>query len=101
MQHGIIGLNLLTFGFVPLTNTSKDIVATQMAQDFMMGWVLNPLTFGDYPYIMKKNVGSRLPSFTAKESNLIKSSIDFLGINFYSLIYVKNNPTSLDMDDRA
>ncbi|KEH21992.1 glycoside hydrolase family 1 protein [Medicago truncatula] len=46
MQHGIIELNLLTFGFVPLTNTSKDIskdiIATQMAQDFMMGWVLNP-----------------------------------------------------------
>ncbi|KEH27930.1 glycoside hydrolase family 1 protein [Medicago truncatula] len=41
--------------------------------------------FGDYPYIMKKNVGSRLPSFTAKESNLIKSSIDFLGINFLQL----------------
>jgi len=50
---------------------------------------------------MKKNIGSRLPSFTAKESNLIKSSIDFLGINFYSLIYVKNNPASLIMDDRA
>jgi beta-glucosidase len=50
---------------------------------------------------MKKNVGSRLPSFIAKESNLIKSSIDFLGINFYSLKYVKNNPASLNMDDKA
>jgi len=49
---------------------------------------------------MKKNVGSRLPSFTVKESNLIKSSIDFLGINFYNLIYVKNSPTSLNMEDR-
>ncbi|KEH23192.1 putative beta-glucosidase [Medicago truncatula] len=100
MQHGFIGFNLLTFGFVPLTNTSEDIVATQRAQDFMMGWVLNPLTFGDYPDIMKKNAGSRLPSFTIKESNLIKNSIDFLGINFYNLIYVKNSPASLNMEDR-
>jgi len=38
MQHGIIGLNLLTFGFVPLTNTSEDKIATKRAQDFMMGW---------------------------------------------------------------
>jgi len=38
MQHGFIGFNLLPFGFVPLTNTSEDIIATQRAQDFMMGW---------------------------------------------------------------
>jgi beta-glucosidase len=43
---------------------------------------------------MKKNVGSRLPSFTEKESNLMKRSIDFLGINSYSSFYVKNFPES-------
>ncbi|MCI05149.1 beta-glucosidase 11-like, partial [Trifolium medium] len=49
---------------------------------------------------MKRNVGSRLPSFTEKESNLMKSSIDFLGINFYNSFYVKNYPESLNMEDR-
>ncbi|CAI8600920.1 unnamed protein product [Vicia faba] len=44
---------------------------------------------------MKKNAGSRLPYFTTRESNLVKGSIDFLGINFYYAFSVKNNPKSL------
>lgn len=45
---------------------------------------------GDYPEIMKKNVGLRLPSFTKAESKLVKGSIDFLGINFYYTGYAKS-----------
>ncbi|KAL5058139.1 hypothetical protein RYX36_029743 [Vicia faba] len=100
MQHGFIGFNILAFGYVPITNTSGDVIAAQRARDFMMGWFLNPLTFGDYPDIMKRNVGSRLPSFTKKESNLVKGSIDFLGINFYYSFYVKNKPDKQHIEDR-
>ncbi|XP_057458048.1 beta-glucosidase 11-like [Lotus japonicus] len=100
-QHGFIGFNLLTFGFIPLTNTSEDINAAQRAQDFYVGWFLNPLIFGEYPSIMKKNAGLRLPVFTKRESNLVKGSMDFLGINFYYSYIVKNNPGSLDSEDRG
>nr|XP_025633765.1 beta-glucosidase 11-like isoform X2 [Arachis hypogaea] len=99
-QHGFIGFNLITYGFVPLTNSSEDITAVQRAQDFYHGWFLNPFTFGDYPETMKKNVGSRLPIFTQSESNLVKGSIDFLGINFYFSFYVKDNPRSLYIKER-
>ncbi|KAL1368657.1 hypothetical protein AAHE18_02G137900 [Arachis hypogaea] len=99
-QHGFIGFNLITYGFVPLTNSSEDITAVQRAQDFYHGWFLNPFTFGDYPETMKKNVGSRLPIFTKSESNLVKGSIDFLGINFYFSFYVKDNPRSLYIKER-
>ena len=61
---------------------------------------LNPFIFGDYPEIMKKNVGSRLPVFTKWESNLVKGSIEFLGINFYYSVYVKDSPGSLLIKDR-
>ncbi|KAK7339902.1 hypothetical protein VNO77_20588 [Canavalia gladiata] len=98
MQHGFIGFNLLPFGLVPLTNTNDDIKATKRAKDFMIGWFMNPLTFGDYPYIMKKRAGSRLPSFTQKESNMVRGSIDFLGINFYYSFYVKSSSRSLQND---
>jgi len=56
---------------------------------------MNPFTFGDYPDIMKKNAGPRLPSFTQKESDLVRGSIDFLGINFYYSFYVRDSPSSL------
>ncbi|XP_027186221.1 beta-glucosidase 11-like isoform X2 [Cicer arietinum] len=100
MQHGFIGFNLLTLGFVPMTNNSEDIIATQRAKDFTIGWFLKPLTYGDYPDIMKKNAGSRLPYFTKKESNLVKGSIDFLGINFYTSYLINNNPRSMSLEDR-
>ncbi|XP_019413076.1 PREDICTED: beta-glucosidase 11-like [Lupinus angustifolius] len=100
LQHGFIGFNLLTFGLVPKTNSSEDIRATRRVQDFLVGWFMDPFTFGDYPDIMKKNAGSRLPFFTKKESNMVKGSIDFLGINFYYTLYIKNSPSSLKMEER-
>ena len=39
---------------------------------------MNYFIFGDYPDIMKKKVGSMLPSFTQKESNLVGLN-SFLG----------------------
>lgn len=47
---------------------------------------------GDYPEVMKKNVGSRLPSFTKIQSGLIKNSFDFIGINHYFSVYVNDRP---------
>ncbi|KAK7339903.1 hypothetical protein VNO77_20589 [Canavalia gladiata] len=99
MQHGFIGFNLLTFGLIHQSNTSEDISSFQRAQDFLMGWFMNAFTFGDCPDIMKKRAGSRLPSFTQKESNVVRGSIDFLGINFYYSFYVKNSPDSLQNED--
>ncbi|XP_027928105.1 beta-glucosidase 11-like isoform X1 [Vigna unguiculata] len=100
MQHGFIGFSLLLQGFLPQTNSTEDIMAVQRVQDFFIGWFMNPFIFGDYPDIMKKNAGSRLPSFIQKESNLVKGSIDFLGINFYFSYYVKDSPDNLKKENR-
>ncbi|XP_068487271.1 beta-glucosidase 11-like [Phaseolus vulgaris] len=100
MQQGIIGLNIVCFGYLPKTNSPDDLRAAQRARDFNIGWFMDPITFGDYPDTMRKNAGSRLPSFTKEESNLIRNSIDFLGVNFYFSFYVKNNPGNLQNEDR-
>ncbi|KAK7373944.1 hypothetical protein VNO80_07366 [Phaseolus coccineus] len=100
MQQGIIGLNIVSFGYLPKTNSTDDVRAAQRARDFNIGWFMDPITFGDYPDTMRRNAGSRLPSFTKKESNLIRNSIDFLGVNFYFSFYVKNNPGNLQKEDR-
>ncbi|WVZ06488.1 hypothetical protein V8G54_019834 [Vigna mungo] len=100
MQHGLIGFNHLLFGFLPQTNSTEDLMAVQRVQDFFYGWFMNPFMFGDYPDIMKKNAGSRLPSFTQKESNLVRGSIDFFGINFYNSFYVKDSPDILKKENR-
>ena len=38
MQHGVIGLNVFSYWFVPLTNNTEDKIATQRANDFFLGW---------------------------------------------------------------
>ncbi|KAI3506625.1 hypothetical protein L1887_21185 [Cichorium endivia] len=100
VQNGFVGINLFTYWFEPYTNTTEDVKATQRANDFYLGWFLNPLVNGDYPEIVKKNAGSRIPRFTKLESEKIKGSFDFFGINHYSSVYIKDNSISLERDTR-
>ena len=58
------------------------------------------MVYGDYPDVMKKNVGSRLPTFTNLESNLVKGSFDFLGLNYYNMLYIKDDSSKLNMEVR-
>ncbi|KAK3035646.1 hypothetical protein RJ639_033174 [Escallonia herrerae] len=51
---------------------------------------MEPITRGDYPKSMKEFVGSRLPKFTNEQSNMLKGSIDFLGLNYYKTNYVSD-----------
>ena len=48
---------------------------------------MEPLFSGKYPYIMRKNVGDRLPKFSAEEAKLLKGAYDFLGLNYYCSKY--------------
>ncbi|KAH9730418.1 Beta-glucosidase 11 [Citrus sinensis] len=95
-QRGYIGVNIFAFGLLPLTNSTEDAIATQRYYDFLIGWMANPLVYGDYPKIMKQNVGSRLPAFSDRESKQVKGSADFLGVINYYIVYVKDNPSSLN-----
>ncbi|KAJ4824304.1 hypothetical protein Tsubulata_029365 [Turnera subulata] len=99
-QNGFIGLSINTPFFVPMTNSSEDAVAVQRARDFMVGWIAHPLVFGDYPTIMKQNVGSRLPVFSSQESKLVKGSFDFFGVLYYSVYKVKDWSSSLELENR-
>lgn len=51
---------------------------------------MDPTVYGDYPEVMKKLIGKRLPSFTATQSKKLKGSFDFVGVNYYSAFYIKN-----------
>ncbi|KAL6339882.1 hypothetical protein AAG906_034971 [Vitis piasezkii] len=99
-QQGFIGINVFAYWFVPMTNETEDIIATQRAHDFFLGWFVDVLVFGDYPGIVKKRAGTRIPSFSKDESKQVKDSFDFIGINHYSTLYVKNSPKKLNMDHR-
>ncbi|KAK4784969.1 hypothetical protein SAY86_001658 [Trapa natans] len=88
-QGGSIGLSFDVIWFEPATNSSEDIRAAQRAQDFQLGWFIEPLMFGDYPSSMRTRVKSRLPKFSRSESALLRGSLDFVGINHYTTYYAK------------
>ncbi|KAJ9551838.1 hypothetical protein OSB04_015883 [Centaurea solstitialis] len=95
-QGGSIGITVHSFMFEPLTGSELDRDAVKRAP-------LDPVIFGDYPEEMLKYLGSKLPSFLLDEKNLVKNSIDFIGINHYSTIYAKDctNSSCSPTADRA
>ncbi|KAJ1290378.1 hypothetical protein BS78_02G238400 [Paspalum vaginatum] len=95
-QGGHIGLTLLGWWYEPATETPDDIAAAARMNDFHIGWFMHPMVYGDYPPVMRKNVGSRLPSFTDEERKRVQGSFDFVGFNHYIVVYVKADLSRLN-----
>ncbi|XP_022888210.1 beta-glucosidase-like [Olea europaea var. sylvestris] len=91
-QGGKIGVTNVAEWFEPLTCTIEDKEAASRGLDFMLGWFVAPIVTGDYPPVMRKQVGDRLPTFTPAQAKLVKGSYDFLGINYYTSTYASNSP---------
>ncbi|KAL4580287.1 hypothetical protein LXL04_016475 [Taraxacum kok-saghyz] len=89
-HNGLIGIVAHCDMFEPLTDSELDREAANRAFAFNVGWVLDPSIFGDYPEEMHEYLGSELPVFSLEEKNLMKNSIDFIGINHYSTVYTKD-----------
>ncbi|KAJ9158709.1 hypothetical protein P3X46_024269 [Hevea brasiliensis] len=92
-QNGQIGITLFTFWFEPLSNRTVDIEASKTALDFMFGLWMDPLTYGRYPRRVRDLVGDRLLTFTDEETNLLRKSYDFIGLQYYTSYYAKPNYT--------
>jgi beta-glucosidase len=89
-QKGKIGITNVVNWMVPYTDSKTDIEATERALDFMFGWFVDPVVNGHYPHSMRKYVGSRLPEFSEIESEKLRGSYDFLGVNYYTAKYVSD-----------
>lgn len=101
LHHGLIGITLNQDWAEPFdAGNFEDIAATERRREFVLGWFGDPLFFGHYPESMISAVGARLPQFTPEESNRLRNSLDFLGINHYTTKFylhrnaggVENNP---------
>jgi beta-glucosidase len=56
---------------------------------------------GKYPDSMRKQLGDRLPEFTAEEIALVKGSNDFYGMNHYCANYIRHKETEPEPEDFA
>jgi len=98
-QQGQISLALNCDWREPLTQSPADQAAAQRALEFFLGWFADPIFLGDYPESMKKNVGDRLPVFSADEKRLVKGSADFFALNHYTTYYASQGPKDGEIDD--
>ncbi|XP_050504819.1 myrosinase 1-like isoform X1 [Diabrotica virgifera virgifera] len=77
----------------PKTNTTEDIEAADQKMQFNLGWMADPIYFGDYPEIMKTRIAtrsklegfieSRLPEFTEEQKERLKNTSDYFAVNSY------------------
>lgn len=74
---------------LPQTASAEDAAAAERANEFWLGWWLQPVLTGDYPKVMREFVGDRLPTFTRDEQEALKNSIDVLTLNHYSTHLVR------------
>ncbi|RWR77819.1 Beta-glucosidase 12 [Cinnamomum micranthum f. kanehirae] len=96
-QKGNVGITLTTRWYIPLSSSKSDLAAVQRTLDFSYGWFIDPITRGDYPSSMRSLVGRRLPKFSKEQSEMLKGSFDFIGINYYSTYYAADAPPSNDV----
>ncbi|KAM2438153.1 hypothetical protein ACFX1W_015177 [Malus domestica] len=91
-QGGQIGICLVGQFVKPYSSSAEDKAAARRIIDFELGWFMEPLVYGSYPKSMRRLVKDRLPNFTEKEKKMIMGSLDFVGINYYTTRYGRNNP---------
>merc|ERR1719461_2134401 len=63
--------------------------------DFYLGWVLEPLQAGDYPEVMKTQIGKRLPKIDFE----IKRKSDFIAIDHNRVAVVGGYKSDNDGND--
>ena len=90
VKHKQIGMNLNIDGCWPASESEADRNASERCYIWHGAWYSDPIYFGDYPQIMKDQVGERLPNFTEEEKELLKGSVDFYGLNHYTTGWIQD-----------
>ncbi len=93
---GEIGITLNVSPTYPATDSEEDQKATDIYDDYINGWFLEPLFKGSYPQELLAIYQQKLGPIPIDQEDMavISQEIDFLGINYYSRAIVKDNPAA-------
>jgi beta-glucosidase len=80
-QNGIV-LNFTPA--YPETNSIKDKIAAEYADDYFNQWYIKPVLDGAYPDINQQLPKEQQPDIQPGDMDIIAQPLDFLGINFYT-----------------
>lgn len=91
-NQGAISFALNTTYNYPASDSMADTEAAERATLNFGGWFTDPPYFGDYPAVLRERLGALLPPFSPEDSRLLKRSMDFVGLNYYSSDVVRHAP---------
>jgi beta-glucosidase len=95
---GRISFALNTNYAFPATESEQDKAAAERAMLNFGGWFGDPVWFGDYPQVMRERLGPLLPEFTDRDAKLLRRSVDFIGLNYYTSDVVRHAPGAGPME---
>ncbi|KAK4858730.1 hypothetical protein QYF36_021152 [Acer negundo] len=94
-QGGQVGLSVDCEWAEANSDRIEDKSAAARRIDFQLGWYLHPIYYGDYPEVMRKILGDRLPEFTQEDKDLLRNTLDFIGLNHYTSRFIAHEVNSL------
>ncbi len=66
------------------SDSEADRAATSRAESYMNRQYLDPVFFGSYPQELIDGFGEAWPAIPAADFDILKTPIDFLGVNYYT-----------------
>lgn len=98
-QGGQIGLVVDCEWAEAYSQKTEDKEAAARRLDFQLGWYLDPIYYGDYPKVMREKIGDRLPEFSEEDIELLRNSVDFVGLNHYTTRFIAHASESPEESD--
>jgi len=77
--------------FYPNSTEESDVKATQLAHDHHNDWYIKPLLHAQYPALINDIPVSHRPDIQDGDLTIISEKIDYLGVNYYTRAYVKDD----------
>ena len=91
-KRGAISLALNMFYGFPASERPEDAAAAERAMLGFGGWFGDPVCFGDYPAVLRERLGGLLPRFSGEDARLLKHSLDFMAVNYYTSDVIRYAP---------
>lgn len=110
-QKGKISIAQVSHWYEPASDSSDDLLAQELALQFNIGLMANPIFLGNWPQLVIDRVGnrsqleglekSRLPEFSLEEIDYIKGTYDYYAINYYVTLLVESRYKEDDLPGNA
>ncbi|HSP36073.1 MAG TPA: GH1 family beta-glucosidase [Thermoanaerobaculia bacterium] len=79
----------------PATMSDDDLAANRRADAYMNRQYLDPVFFGSYPEELREMFGEAWPHIAESDLDVIRTPVDFIGINYYKRGVTKNDPARI------